>query len=263
MPFESTERVKFHNNPLIEVVAQLNFASLVEDFLADEKLVELHTLISSKLPLFNKNNNVSLHVNADKNSVTQEIKPIYEFSTIDGLVKAIISQESLVIATTSYTSKEDFFGYLDFVYDAVKKVGVSEPFSRLGLRHKDVIQKNSLGEDIKASEWTELIRNSLVSMFMEKSVSSEITGTQSSFALKLNDIDKNAHMNVSYGLVSNANTGEPCFLIDSDFFIEGRVFEYADARDLFNKGNVKSRDFFQWCLKPKLFNALKPESIPE
>lgn len=260
MPFESKPRIKFHNDPLVEVVSQFTFVSAVQGINEAENLIKLHNLIKDKLPLFKRAKNVSLNVNTEDQSVSQIEKPVYEFSSIDEKVKVIIDAESITCITTNYQSKEDFFNYIFEVYNALKQLQLVNPFKRVGLRYNDVIQRSSLGEGFQNVAWNELLKAPLISVFNDTELSKAILGVQSNLTIGLDSIGQNSKMTVNYGIVNHAQTQEQCFMINSDFYSEG-VFDYDSATEFLYAANIKSRDFFQWCIQPKLFDALNPESL--
>ncbi|MDH5921077.1 TIGR04255 family protein [Vibrio splendidus] len=263
MPFEQKPRVRFHNDPLVEVVCQFVFVSEVEDFRSGsaEKLVQLHDSIKDKLPLFKRSKNVSLDVNTDTQSVSQVEAPVYEFSSIDETVRVVVSPDSVAFVTTKYESKEVFFDYIFSVYDALLHLGMVLPIKRIGLRYKDVIQRSRLAENGESLQWNELLKSSLVSILEEEELTkTQILGAHSNFTIALDSINKNAKVNVNCGIVNHAQSHEQCFMIDSDYFIEG-IFDYDSASDFLHRANVKARDFFQWCITDKLYEALRPERI--
>jgi uncharacterized protein (TIGR04255 family) len=261
MPFELKPRIKFHKNPLIEVVCQLTYVSPILGMEDASKLVNLHAIIKDKLPLFKKAKAVSLHVNADNQAVNQIEKPVYEFASIDEQTKITVDADGISCVTTNYVSKEVFFEYINEVYNALEELGfITVPFKRIGLRYKDVIQRSVLGDQIAKSKWSDLLRDSLTSIFSDNDFSANVLGTQSNVVIKLNDVGDNARMNANYGIVTHAKTQEECFIIDSDFYIEG-VLNYGAASSFLSSANIKSRNFFQWCIKPRLYEALEPEDI--
>lgn len=263
MPFEQKPRVRFHKDPLVEVVCQFVFVSEVEDLRSGsaEKLVQLHNSIKVKFPLFKRSKSVSLDVNTDTQSVSQVESPVYEFSSIDETVRAIVSPDSLAFVTTKYESKEAFFDYIFTVYDALLNLDMVLPIKRIGLRYKDVIQRSRLTKNGEYPQWSELLKSSLVSILEEEElVNAQILGTHSNFTIVLDSIDKNAKVNVNCGIVNHAQSHEQCFMIDSDYFIEG-IFDYDSASEFLHRANVKARDFFQWCITDKLYQALEPEHI--
>ncbi|MEJ6475979.1 TIGR04255 family protein [Pseudoalteromonas piscicida] len=257
MPFESKPRVKFQKNPLIEVASELVFVSPVEDMEQGEKLVSLHTKIKDKLPLFKKAKSVALHVDTKDQSVSQVESVLYEFASLDETVKVFIEPEKLTFLTSDYQSKEEFFSYIDYVYEALRSLELTNPIKRVALRYKDVIRRSQLGNEFINTEWSELIRESLISIFKDNDLIENILGTQSNFTIKLNGIDRNAKMSAQYGVVEHNETKEQCFMIDSEFYTDG-VFEYDTASKFLQEANIKARDFFQWCIKPKLYEALEP-----
>ena len=261
MPFELKPRVKFHKNQLIEVVCQLTYVSPILGMDDSSRFVELHDKIKDRFPLFKKAKSVSLHVQTENQAVEKIEKPLYEFSSMDEQTKITVDSEGFSCVTTNYVSKEAFFDNMSLIYNSLNELKfITVPFKRIGLRYKNIIQKSVLGEDIVKASWSDLLKNTLTSIFSENDFSDNVIGTQSNVVINLNDIGENARMNANYGIVTHAQTGEECFIIDSDFYIEG-VINYDTATQFLADANVKSRNFFQWCIHPRLYEALKPERI--
>jgi uncharacterized protein (TIGR04255 family) len=264
MPFPSTKRFKFHNNPLVEVVCQFSFASPVDaGVFTDENFVALHNEIKANFPQFKKGKSLSIKVETEKNSVIQEESVVYEFSSLDEKVKIITHHSSLSIVTTNYESREIFFGYVESVFEKMNKMKLTGVIDRVGLRFKDIISRDSLEGISKNTCWSELLNEPLIPFLSsEDDISSNILGMESKFLIKLDEINENAKMSTIFASVTNAETSEPCFIIDSDFYNDGEI-EYEAAKQFLYGANRKSRDFFQWCLKPKLFQLLKPEEVAD
>ncbi|PRO75187.1 hypothetical protein C6Y40_02400 [Alteromonas alba] len=260
MPFEPVSRVKFRKNPLVEVVCQLAFFSTVDEIVNGQHLIKLHDLVKEELPLFKKAKSVSLHVNADTQTVSNIEKPVFEFSSLDESIKVVLEPDSLSCVTTAYESKEKFFGTLFKVYDALDKLDLLVPYKRVGLRYRDVIQRSALGDAYINADWSRLLKEPLVAILQQQELVNNLLGSQSNFTLALESIHKNAKMNATYGIINSNQNNEKCFLIDSDFYIEG-VIKNDSARKFLDDANIKARDFFRWCIKPELFDALNPEPL--
>ncbi|MGY5797722.1 TIGR04255 family protein [Rheinheimera faecalis] len=252
-------RVKFHKNPLIEVVAQFRFAIADESIHKPEVLIGIHDKVRSDLPLFNKVKSLGIHVNTEAQTVEQLEQFVYEFSTIDGEVKLSFDGQVLTCVTNRYSSKEVFFRYIFLFYEALETSLKLSPITRVGLRYKDVIQRSTLGAEIIDSNWEDLLNDSLVSMLTNNEFRGTISGFQNQFIV---DITKDEKLQASCFLGRHSLSKELCFIVDSDFFTEG-VMDYGSAKDFLNKSNIYARNFFQWCIKPKLYDSLEPEPIPE
>lgn len=263
MPFDSKPRVKFNNDPLVEVVCQIVFVSRIKEMDTPNKLIQLHDSIKNLLPLFRKAKSVSLDVNTDTQKVSHTETVVYEFLTIDESVRVSISPDNMSFVTNRYESKENFFNYIDAVYKALDVIFEIPLIKRVGLRYQDVIQRSRLGEGFFDMPWNELLRGSLISIFEEDEIAkTTLLGAQSNFVIALGSISKDAKMNVKCSIVYHAETKEACFMIDSDYYTE-EILAYDAALSFLHDANVKARDFFQWCIKPKLYDALLPEQIQQ
>lgn len=260
MLFPSKDRVKFHNNPLIEVICQIH---LVQDlgghFLQPKLLIALHDEVRALLPLLHKKTVTDLHINADSQQVTQSDKISYEFSSFDGSTKVVFDGESIAGVTSKYVCRESFFETLYKFVDSLFMVVEPCPFSRVGLRYKDVVEKSKLAESCREASWAELINPVLLGTLADPVLLPHIQGMQSQMSLKMADGN---NLQAFYGLAKNASTNELVFLLDSDCYKEG-VLKYDDAKQFLLVANLHSRNFFHWAITEKLYHALGPERISE
>ncbi|OYW92458.1 MAG: hypothetical protein B7Z18_08125, partial [Alishewanella sp. 32-51-5] len=126
MIFPNKPRVKFHNNPLIEVICQIHLVQdLSGEFGQPEVLIRLHDRVRSLLPLLHKRVVADLHINADTQHVSKIEKNTYEFSTFDGATKVVFDGTSVSCATSKYESKEDFFRFIFDFFDSLNALGFS------------------------------------------------------------------------------------------------------------------------------------------
>lgn len=259
MLLEQKPRVRFNKNPLIEVVAQFRFALVDESVHKPETLISIHDKIRANLPLFNKVKSLGIHVNTETQTVDQVEQYVYEFSTLDGDIKLSFDGQVLTCVTNKYSSKESFFKYIFLFYRALSEVLQLSQITRVGLRYKDVIQRSSLGPDLCNANWEDLLNDSLISMLTNDEFRNSVSGFQNQFII---DITKSAKLQANCFLGRHSKNKELCFIIDSDFYTEG-VMDYDSAKDFLDTANVYARNFFQWCIKPKLYDALEPQPIPE
>ncbi|SIS99419.1 MAG: TIGR04255 family protein [Thalassolituus maritimus] len=258
MTFESSPRTILPKNPLVEVVTQVAFVSEADDFESGEKVLRLHNCIKEFFPLFKKAKSVSLNLNTDEQSVSQIERPIYEFSSFDESARVVVEADSMVLVLKKYESWEVLFQYIEAAYEAVKTTYTERLIRRVGLRYKNVIQRSILQGVDDDADWTSLLRESLISVQDDPDLRSIILSAGGSFTLSMDELCRNAKMNANYGIVKHAQSGESCFMIDSDYFIEG-VQNYDSAKQFLGKANVKARDFFHWCITPALLKEFGAE----
>ena len=65
---------------------------------------------------------------------------------------------------------------------------------------------------------------------------------------------------VQDGLVEMTEDGENAYVIDSDFSRSGRT-EISDVNQLLSNYHHCASCLIQWCISPRLHNAMEPEEI--
>jgi len=259
MPFPNTKRVRFKKNPLVEVACQFTFLSAYtdKDGFNAEFMSNVHELVKERFPLFNIGKKVSIEVKADQRSMDSSEIDVFEFSSLNQKEKIALFPDSVVLLTSDYQGWEEFKDLLFyFVTEGLNNKLPLKRLSRVGLRYKDIIQRSALG--IPEVPWQELLNPTIANFEQDKELSACLIGVNSKASLELKDCG--ATLNANYGVVTHQESLEKCFLIDSDFFLEGDI-GYDDARKSLDTFNLKSRNFFQWCIKERLFQALAPENI--
>lgn len=261
MPFPETKRIKFQNNPLIEVVCQLTFSDKLysdDESFSDEALL-LHNELKSLLPFFVKAKSISVEIESQQQIVNKTESEIFEFTSKDQASKIILTPDSIALVTNQYESWESFYGIIEFSLSKLEQYPVTQNLKRIGLRYKDVIEKSKVGLD-SSCPWSELLNDKITCLMQDDVISRKISGLQSNFTIDLTDICKKSKMNANYGTVSNSETKEICFMIDCDFSVEGDI-NSDSTKEYLDAFNVKSRNFFQWCIKEKLYRALQPRDV--
>lgn len=261
MPFPDQPRVKYQQNPLVEVICQWAFDDQTQKAVStlDAAIAaRIHDAIKDRFPLFNIAKRVGLEVNTQQQTVQQRDAEQYEFRSIDSSKKIDLNQNSVTLTTVVYDGwevfRDDFLYFIDHgLNQAFGSLGVK----RIGLRYKDVVQRSSVGLD--KEPWNHLINPYLSNLHHEDNeMAVNIIGEQSQIVIALPN--QEGRLNVTYGLVTNANSKELCFLIDSDFYYEGQLDD-PTTREYMDRYNVKARNFFRWCISDSLHGALAPERI--
>lgn len=261
MPFPEKNRVKFNNNPLIEVVCQLTFSQKLygKDSTFENDAASIHDEIKSELPFFTKAKSVSIEIESSNQKVKHNEVEVFEYSSQDQTSKVILSPDSFTLVITKYEGWQSFYKLLSFVVSKLEKYSATKSYKRIGLRYKDIIQRSSLGLS-PSVRWHELLNDKLTCLLQNDEFSEKIKGLQSSFIMDLSDIDEHSRMSSTYGIVSHSETKETCFMVDSDFYVEGEITNDSSKKYL-DAFNLKSRNYFQWCLKERLYSALQPTEI--
>lgn len=259
MPFPEKKRVKFAVNPLIEVISQLSFLTpyTSDEGFSAENMSNLHESVKDRFPLFDINKTVTVEYQAETQASATHEEDLFEFSSIDKNWKITLRKESVSIATPTYECWGEFKANLDyFIHEGLLKHCSPKHLGRIGLRYRDVINRSELGLD--GVPWNELLNRSIAPLFYDDDIRGNLLGGNTTANINLED-----HPGVllaNYGLVTFNPTGEECYLIDSDFYIQGE-FDYGAADEHLGIFNTKSRNFFQWAILERLYRALGPEEI--
>lgn len=259
MPFPEKKRVKFTVNPLIEVISQLSFLTpyTADDGFNADNMASLHGSVKELFPLFDINKSVTVEYQAEAQTSTTHEEELFEFSNIDKSCKIILRRESVSIATPLYESWEEFKGNLDyFITNGLCQHLPKKALSRVGLRYRDVINRSALGLD--GVPWSQLLNKSIAPLFYDDDIRNSLVGGNTTANIRLEDHP--GMLLANYGLVTYNPTGEECYLIDSDFYIQGE-FDYGAADEHLGVFNTKSRNFFQWAILERLYQALGPTEV--
>ncbi len=258
MPFPQCERVIYSRNPLVEVTCQLDFEPSDGEEnpqIRADQAIEIHSGVKNELPQFSIGKKLTVDLNTESKQVISNEEPTYEFISVAQDVKITLTRDFVNLTVSNYSGWEDFSSLLSsFLEQGLYQVIERRGYRRVGLRYKDIIQRSSLG--LEGHSWNELLNSYISKLYDEENcISKNIIGEQSSIRVKLED---NGQLSLQYGLVTNNATREECFLIDGDFFHEGKV-NNGSVREYMDKYNLSARNLFRWCITDKVHNALQPQ----
>lgn len=252
MPIPHRKRVRFGKNPLVEVVFQAQFNSLLE--IEQELPVRFHTAVRDQFPVFNLSSFVEIPVGPVQGPASPSAMRHYEMGSVDGRWKIALTSTFLALATTVYDSWDEFRKNAHFALDGF--FGSYRPafFSRVGLRYRDLISRDSLG--LKDVPWRDLISPHISGVLGADGLDEgELIGMRGVFALSLRD---DLHVQVQHGIVEGP-TGGRDYVIDSDYFTEPMVEATTDATiEALDGFRPYPNDLFQWSISDRLRDAMEP-----
>lgn len=272
MKIAPSNRVKYAHNPLAEVVCQLRFDRLIE--LDSNEPTEFQAAISDSaysIRTVEQPLSLSLHVaTTGPVNVPQLPAPparVFQFANDDSSWRVSLCSEFVAITTNRYESWDEFQPRVLELVDAFAKCYPRATPKRLGLRYKDVIERESLG--LTDTPWHELVQPFLLGPLAPGALSdgappeeSEIGNFLLQSRLKLED----CMLLLQSTLLRSVDGNRQAFLIDGDFFTEDAncqemLFDAAIFQDALNKLHTNAGALFQRCITGKLHHALSPESI--
>ncbi len=258
MPFPSSPRVVYENNPLAEVVCQLRFPTILEIGTTDP--AEFQKKIRDKYPLYEKK--VSLQAPAAIVEFLSKL-PIqmppesFTYKFLQDSRDRFISLDNQLIALTEkcYTTWEDFFPDLMMAVRVLQDVYHPAYHSRIGLRYVDVIDKAKLG--LQDEGWQALIKPNILGMIGTEELARYVKEFQNVAVLALDDVPE-GKVRIFHGTVRTVkDSGDWVYVFDADFYMEGKV-KYEDVEAILGKFNRHAGNLFRWSITERLHNALKP-----
>ena len=226
------DRHIYKNNPLMEVVLQLRFPTIL--IIGTKDPADFQEAIRQDYPTFHSGttnaNTVMFSINPVNGVMpstvqTQQIKN-YIFISKDGKYKIDLTNSSISFSTLGYVCWEEFIEHFQKPLDALIKIYNPAFFERIGLRYIDGLSKRKLKVEDKA--WQDLVDEKwlgILSIKNEKDV--QISKTETEFYLD----NKEILARVIAGLGKTGNQDENMFIIDCDVIKlqSSQVNEYKDV----------------------------------
>ena len=260
MPFPASERVVYERNPLEQVICQLRFPSILK--IASREPAEFQDWVREKYPIYqhtpselnvpNEVRDVLLKLGAD---FAGEGK--HEFRSENEEQAIALTKDFLAFTDSDYRRWEQFIEEVRTAKLAFETVYEPAFYSRVGLRFRDVIDREELG--LGEVPWADLLRDGLLGFLHDEGVRSRITETHTQLAIGL-DEPHGSLMAIRHGLAKRSDTGSDGYVIDIDCFISGKVSinEVTSALESFHR---VSGNFFRWVIRSTLSKALRPRPL--
>lgn len=259
-PLSRRARVIYQRNPLVEVLAAVQFPAVLR--LYQDAPKELQVKLGHEYPL-------TSHIEASSQVVVAgasgEVTPpqapqalrTTTFSSVNRNWTITVAPTVLALTCTKYTEWSDFrhrFAELVQTFHEIYKVPIS---TRIGVRFRDVINKTELG--VPNSPWRDLIRPEVLATF---EFFTEGLDSDPAVSAAIQLAIPPGKVNISFAMVANIEK-QVGFLIDTDCYSE-------DTREFAETSIMKSADdlheytsiVFQSCITDFLHGRLEPKSPP-
>ena len=254
MPFPHSERVIYSRNPLEVVIAQIRFPPLLS--IEAEVPARFQERIRHQYPLFSEPSpfGAGLQIPLD---VMRLVRPAfnatrnYQFASENDQWTLTLSKESMALACNSYRQWEEFRSHFSPSTHALVEQYSPSFLTRIGLRYRNVIRRSALGLD--GVPWSQLLEPRIAAE-LDSPISEDVEESNHQILVELSDIG--GKVRIFHGIVKAAD-GEPCYVIDNDFFSEEKM-EIRDAESKLDDFNRKSGSLFRWCIKDQLHESLGP-----
>ncbi len=268
MLFAPYERVHYARSPLVEVICQLRFPTILS--IGANEPAAFQEAIRKDFPKYmTRQEQLPPKVVKKGNATALEPqKPItnYHFISEDGRWKINLTQNFIALSTLSYQRWEDFAIRLDQALAQFIQIYQPAYFERIGLRYVNAVSRKALG--LEDQLWDDLIQSQYIGILGEPDVEeSEIvkcaldveTPLVGGYRMKLH---------AGPGLVGannpqNANQPkETRFILDGDFSAAGQVNADAVPEKL-EKMHRFAVCLFRGAVTNTLHEAMGPTPVAE
>lgn len=270
MRLKQVDRVRYIQNPLVEVVAQLRFPRILE--IDDQLPSEFQRALREDYPLLEAHEeafSITIGYGPTKNMVDDLPKrtTVYHFIAPDQVWRISLSSEFVALTCNKYEKWEDFQPRLIAALETVKALYSITHWTRLGLRYRDLIIREDIG--LKDVSWRELLASPLLGASIADSLAegdgiseTDILAAQSYVIFQLED----CALGLRYGIVQKEQTGDQAYMIDADFYLDHQAqvarLDFDVIKQHLEKFHAHSGAVFRGCIQPRLHEALGPQSIP-
>lgn len=254
MPIPTSQRIIFRKNPLHDVICQLRFPTILA--ISSETPSSFQEQIRRTYPIYERVDESEALSPMLRQIPFQfpGVSIIHKFSTEDSRRSISINQDFIALTEKDYSRWEAFETELSAAESVLRAVYQPAFYSRVGLRYQNVIDRGQIGLDDR--NWNSLISPYFSGPMSSSDVQNEVQEFGSEALIRLDRVE-GGHVLVRCGLARTQRDPKPRYLIDADFFVEGR---YTHERtfgvlDIFHQ---IAGDLFRWAIAPDLQEALDP-----
>lgn len=271
MKIQKYEHVRYAHNPLAEVICQVRFShapALVESLPENlgQPLAKLGYTQFSEEQIFS----VSIAFPGNEEGANSGTKmptaKVFHLASATEAYKVSISADFVALTCAKYVSWEDFRPRFVAAYSLIRSVVYGAFPVRIGLRYKDLIERESLG--LEGVAWHKLIAPFLLGPLSLNALSDDGDNSEDAIGafvtqstLQLDDCG----LVLQGALLRSSADDRRAFLIDSDFFIENAdPNAFKDDSDLISSLDVlhhNAGSLFRQGITKELHDALDPSPI--
>lgn len=263
VPFPEAKRVIYAKNPLNSVICQLRFPPILR--IDTQPPAGFQEAIRARHPLYQTKKEVTQEALAKLN-VDNTVDPVpgmfntstslnHEFLSEDRHWKINLTRTFLAITCEDYERWDVFSERFRKPFEALRREYNPPFFTRIGLRYVDVFERSKLG--LGTCDWRELLKPHVLGL-VSTDIAAHVRSCESVYQVALTDGESTVRIASSF--VKNAETGEQCYMLDSDFFTNKKQ-PVDKAFDKLVFLHVRATRLLRFMITDKLHNAMEPEEI--
>ena len=268
MPFPQSDRVIYENNPLQEVICQLRFPTILQ--IVGEEPAAFQNRVRAYYPFYRREEGPTLprevaNILSQLQMRLAEETTAHWFMKDDGETATRISLAPGFLAVSvgkgKYRRWEEFETEIVLGQKALEEVYTPTFYTRVGLRYRDVIDRSAL--NLSDVPWRELLNPGLTGLLASDELQDSVQGVKTEAVLAVKEV-QDGFAKLQHGLINRqeAAGGEVAYLLDIDFYVEGRK-EPDDVARILDRFNKLAGYFFRWAITDRLRDALKPRKLDD
>lgn len=259
MAFPESDRIIFANNPLQQVICQLQFPEILK--IASELPSNFQDRIRPQYPYYEEEkvhlpegiSRVVVEQLSNIGSLKIPEGPNHKFTSEDKKKHVNLTQSFIALTHNGYKSWENFSEEMNLVAKALDEEYKPNFYTRIGLRYIDIIEREKIG--LGGIAWSELLNSALIGLLGDTTLQTALSrmNSEAEFDISTEGISK---VRLRHGLIYRNNQEQ--YLIDTDCYTEERS-EFDAIPSILDSFNRTAGNLFRWTLTPKLRDALGPE----
>jgi uncharacterized protein (TIGR04255 family) len=261
MPFPESKRVVFQQNPLVEVICQLRFPTILQ--IGSEEPAAFQNRVRADYPLYEKADRAGALPREISELLAQLPVPLpvqgptHRFLTADSNRSIALGRDFLAVTEKNYKRWEGFREEVERAQRGVAEIYQPAFYSRIGLRYKDVIDRDKLG--LADHQWDSLIKSFVIGVLGVAEVRDDVEGLVGQAQVRLDEVP-GGFVRLRHGLIDVGPNGKKAYQIDVDCFTEERN-ESQDVFGVLDRFNRVAGNLFRWAITPQLHSALEPMDV--
>jgi uncharacterized protein (TIGR04255 family) len=257
--FPPAPRVLYRKAPLFEVTCQARFPPILQ---IDRPPAEFQEHIRQQFPLLERPANPFVLPQLPPEAAQMLGAAIgqtgWSFLTEDRSSAITLAPDFVALTVSKYERWERFREQYRLALVALRQVYRPSFFSRIGLRYRDLIQREDLG--LERVAWSRLLRPEILGELVIKEFEESVEDAKR--VLRLRMPGGMGTVVLQHGFGTAQVGGKTGYLIDLDFAATNRI-EVEDAESITNDLHRSVRRAFRWCITDELHSALEPIEIDD
>lgn len=258
MLFSDNTRYSYQSSPLVEVICQLRFPTILS--IGSTEPAQFQEQVRGEFPRYMAKQ--EQQPPRLVNGKLEQAAPItnYNFISTDGLWKINLTKDFIALSTLRYQNWEEFAQKLDKVLALFIQIYQPAFFERIGLRYINAFSRKRLG--LEGELWDDLINQPFIGVLAEPDVD-ETQTAKCALDVEMN-LGENRRMKLHAGpgmLGDGKQDPEPKFILDGDFSVAGKELpaqRIAGDLDVLHDYAVR---LFHSAITKELHDAMGPTPL--